>query len=77
MLDDRKTKPRAADLFAVALVNAIKALKNALLMFLRDTYSRVGHGEARSFVLWRYGHRDAAAGSVVLYRVVAQVVGDK
>ena len=74
MLYDGKAETRSADLARVALVDAVKTLKNALLLLERDPDAVILDGEQSLCALVPYVHMYKSAGTIIFYRVFAEVV---
>ena len=74
MLDDGKAESRAAELPGMAFVHAVKPLEHPVLVLIRNADARIRHGQNRfaAALFRRDGH--AAAGTVILYGVIAEVI---
>ena len=58
----------------MALVDAIEALENALLLLGRDADAVILDGQQRFFALAADVHAGKAAGMIVFYRVLTEIV---
>ena len=72
VFDNGKSQSGAAGCFGVALVHPVKALENTALMLCRDTDTRI----ADSQPVFLNVNADAAAGNIILDRIVAEIVND-
>lgn len=69
-----QAETRAADFLGVALVDAVEALEDAALVGIRDADAGIHDGERDGLAILPDGNGDAAAGNVILDRVVAEVI---
>ena len=73
MLDDRKAETRSADLLGMALVYAVEALEDPLLIRLRDADAGIRNREDRLLIGAGHLHFDGAVVIVIFDRVVAEI----
>ena len=73
VFDNRKPKPRAADLLGMAFIHPVEPFEDPVLFRRRNTDPRVRHGQAYALRLPGHRHGDRAAVPVIFDGVVAQV----
>ena len=76
VFDDRKSKSRASHFLGVALVDAVKSFKHAVLIFGRDADNCIPHRQYGAAVIFSDDYGNAAAFVVIFYRVITKVVND-
>ena len=73
VLDDRKAETRSADLLGMALVYAVEALEDPLLIRLRDADAGIRNRENRLLIGAGHLHFDGAVVIVIFDCVVAEI----
>ena len=76
MLDDRKSQSGTAGLLRVALIHAVKTLKDAFLMLRRDADARILDSQYGFFTHAADRHHHLPAFPIILDRVIAEIIAD-